>query len=66
MSVLKIMRILRALRPLRVINKAPKLKRIVNCMVKKCGVAALWECASWHATAHKVPWSRTPPKPFLL
>jgi len=34
MSVLKILRILRALRPLRVINKAPKLKRVVNCMME--------------------------------
>jgi len=36
LRILKIMRLLRALRPLRVINKAPKLKRVVGCMIESC------------------------------
>ena len=33
LKMLKILRLLRALRPLRVINRAPKLKKVVRCMI---------------------------------
>jgi len=36
LRIMKIMRLLRALRPLRVINKAPRLKRVVVCMIDSC------------------------------